>query len=177
MPQLQPKLYRYSDEQAVRHLFRVASSLDSMILGEPQILGQIKSCYNAASDVRTIGTYLNNLLQAAFRTAKRVRSETSIGEYPVSVSSAAVELVRKIFGDLQKSKHSDRGRGKDGGSCHSSPGGNRSRSRFMSPIAAPKPPGNSPRSFAGPPFPSTNCANGFPASDIVHHLDRAHRRH
>jgi glutamyl-tRNA reductase len=100
--QLQPTLYRYADEQAVRHLFRVASSLDSMILGEPQILGQLKSCYTTAVDSRTVGAFLNNLLQSAFRIAKRVRSETSIGEYPVSVSSAAVELVRKIFGDLQK---------------------------------------------------------------------------
>ena len=114
LPQLQPKLYRYSDEQAVRHLFRVASSLDSMILGEPQILGQIKSCFTAASDARTVGTYLNNLLQAAFRTAKRVRTETSIGEYPVSVSSAAVELVRKIFGDLQKTSILIVGAGKMG---------------------------------------------------------------
>jgi glutamyl-tRNA reductase len=102
LQQLRPKLYRYADSQAVRHVFRVASSLDSMILGEPQILGQLKSCYSAAVDAGTVGTYLNSLLQAAFRTAKRVRSETSIGEYSVSVSSAAVELVRKIFGDLQK---------------------------------------------------------------------------
>ncbi len=101
-PQLQPKLYQYRDEQAVRHVFRVASSLDSMVLGEPQILGQLKSCYTTAVDARTVGTSLNSLLQSAFRIAKRVRSETSIGEYPVSVSSAAVELVRKIFGDLQK---------------------------------------------------------------------------
>jgi glutamyl-tRNA reductase len=85
----------------VRHVFRVASSLDSMILGEPQILGQLKSCYTTAVDSQTVGAFLNTLLQSAFRIAKRVRSETSIGEYPVSVSSAAVELVRKIFGDLQ----------------------------------------------------------------------------
>jgi glutamyl-tRNA reductase len=102
LPQLQPTLYRYTDEQAVRHVFRVASSLDSMVLGEPQILGQLKSCYSTAVDARTVGSFLNSLLQSAFRIAKRIRSETSIGEYPVSVSSAAVELVRKIFGDLQK---------------------------------------------------------------------------
>jgi glutamyl-tRNA reductase len=99
---LQTRLYRYSNDQAVRHVFRVAGSLDSMILGEPQILGQIKSCYSAAVAARTIGTYLNGLLQAAFRTAKRVRTETSIGEYPVSAGSAAVELARKIFDDLHK---------------------------------------------------------------------------
>jgi glutamyl-tRNA reductase len=102
LPQLQPKLYRYVDEPAIHHLFRVASSLDSMVLGEPQILGQVKSCYNAAVESRTVGTYLNSLLQSAFRTAKRVRTETAIGEYPVSVSSAAIELVRKVFGDLGK---------------------------------------------------------------------------
>jgi glutamyl-tRNA reductase len=99
---LQSKLYRHSEEPAIRHMFRVASSLDSMILGEPQILGQVKSCYSTAVDARTVGTYLNGLLQASFKTAKRVRTETSIGEYPVSASSAAVELARKIFGDLQK---------------------------------------------------------------------------
>ena len=102
--QLRPKLYRHVETEAVRHVFRVASSLDSMILGEPQILGQLKSCYTAAVEAKTVGAYLNILLQAAFRAAKHVRSETSIGEYPVSVSSAAVELVRKIFGDLRKKK-------------------------------------------------------------------------
>lgn len=102
LPDLQTSLYRYSDEQAIRHVFRVASSLDSMVLGEPQILGQVKTCYGVAVEARTVGTYLNSLLQAAFRVAKRVRSETNIGEYSVSVSSAAVELIRKIFGDLQK---------------------------------------------------------------------------
>jgi glutamyl-tRNA reductase len=99
---LQPRLYRHFDNQAVRHIFRVSSSLDSMILGEPQILGQVKSCYNIAVESQTVGTYLNGLLQSAFKTAKRVRTETSIGEYPVSASSAAVELARKVLGDLQK---------------------------------------------------------------------------
>jgi hypothetical protein len=115
LSQLQPALYRYEDEAAVRHVFRVASSLDSMILGEPQILGQLKSCYAIAVDARTVGAFLNGLLQSAFRIAKRVRSETSIGEYPVSVSSAAVELVRKIFGDLQKNSILIVGAGKWGG--------------------------------------------------------------
>jgi glutamyl-tRNA reductase len=102
LPQLQKNLYAYSDEQAVRHVFRVASSLDSMILGEPQILGQIKSFYTIAVEAGTVGSRLNALLQAAFKAAKRVRSETSIGEYSVSVSSAAVELGRKILGDLRR---------------------------------------------------------------------------
>jgi glutamyl-tRNA reductase len=98
--EIRNKTYRYMGEQVVRHMFRVASSLDSMILGEPQILGQVKSFYGMALDAQTVGLHLNGLLQATFRTAKRVRSETSIGEYSVSVSSAAVELARKIFGDL-----------------------------------------------------------------------------
>ncbi len=102
LSELRHKLYRHNENNAVRHIFRVAGSLDSMILGETQILGQIKSCYSIAVASHTIGTNLNSLLQAAFRVAKRVRSETSIGEYSVSVSSAAVELIRKIFGNFQK---------------------------------------------------------------------------
>jgi glutamyl-tRNA reductase len=97
---LEGKLYQMADDQAVHHVFRVASSLDSMILGEPQILGQMKASYGIAVEARTIGPHLNGMLQSAFRAAKRVRSETTIGEYSVSVSSAAVELARKIFDDL-----------------------------------------------------------------------------
>ncbi len=100
LQRLLPKLYQYIGDQVVRHLFRVAGSLDSMILGEPQILGQVKSSYSLAVASGTIGTFLDSLLQASFRTAKRVRTETNIGEYSVSVSSAAVELARKIFGNL-----------------------------------------------------------------------------
>jgi glutamyl-tRNA reductase len=97
---LDGKLYRHTGEAAVRHVFRVASSLDSLIVGEPQILGQVKSFYGIAQEAGTLGSTLNGLLQAALHTAKRVRTETTIGEYSVSVSSAAVELVRKIFGHL-----------------------------------------------------------------------------
>ena len=97
---LEGKLYQMADDQAIHHVFRVASSLDSMILGEPQILGQMKASYGIAVESRTIGPNLNGVLQSAFRIAKRVRSETTIGEYSVSVSSAAVELARKIFDDL-----------------------------------------------------------------------------
>ncbi len=111
---LSRKLYHHSDEQVVRHVFRVASSLDSMILGEPQILGQLKSFYNLAVNAQTVGGYLNGLLQAAFRAAKRVRSETGIGEYPVSVSSAAVELARKILGNLRNTRILIVGAGKMG---------------------------------------------------------------
>jgi glutamyl-tRNA reductase len=99
-PALSRALYRYTDTAAVHHLFRVASSLDSMIVGEPQILGQVKSFYAVAVDAGTVGPSLNALVQSAIHAAKRVRSETSIGEYSVSVSSAAVELARKIFGRL-----------------------------------------------------------------------------
>ncbi len=98
---LSKSLYRHAENDAVRHIFRVASSLDSMILGEPQILGQVKNSYSVAVEAQTVGACLNSLLQAAFRVAKRVRSETSIGEYSVSISSAAVDLARKIFGDLR----------------------------------------------------------------------------
>jgi glutamyl-tRNA reductase len=112
--ELRQRLYHHSGDQVIRHVFRVAASLDSMILGEPQILGQVKSFYNLAVDAHTIGAYLNSLLQAAFRTAKRVRSETSIGEYSVSVSSAAVELARKILGDLRNKKILIVGAGKMG---------------------------------------------------------------
>jgi glutamyl-tRNA reductase len=99
---LKDKIYHHLDGAAVRHVFRVGSSLDSMILGEPQILGQLKTAYGSATDAETAGAYLNNLMQAAFRVAKRVRTETSVGQYSVSVSSAAVELAGKILGDLRR---------------------------------------------------------------------------
>ncbi len=101
---LKAHLYRHMGRQAVQHVFRVSSSLDSMVLGEAQILGQVKSFYGIASDAATVGYYLNNLMQAAFHTAKRVRAETSIGEFSVSVSSAAVELALKIFGELKNKR-------------------------------------------------------------------------
>ncbi|HAA02355.1 MAG TPA: glutamyl-tRNA reductase, partial [Syntrophobacteraceae bacterium] len=98
--QLDEYLYVYEDQEAVRHLFRVASSLDSMVVGEPQILGQIKAAYREATQQRTAGVILNRLLHKAFSVAKRVRTETHIGSHAVSISYAAVELARKIFGDL-----------------------------------------------------------------------------
>ena len=94
------KLYTYTAGEAVRHVFRVASSLDSMVVGEPQILGQVKTAYSIAQAREATGIILNNLLEQAFHVAKRVRSETGIANSAVSVSSAAVELARKIFGDL-----------------------------------------------------------------------------
>jgi len=97
-------LYVYCDEDAVRHLFRVASSLDSLVMGETQILGQVKDAYRLSLETNSTGAVMNRLLHRAFRTAKRVRSETAIAVNPVSVSFAAVELARKIFGSLAGKK-------------------------------------------------------------------------
>jgi glutamyl-tRNA reductase len=98
---LAPHLYEYRQENAVRHLFRVACSLDSMVIGEPQILGQVKSSYLAARSAGAIRGHLDKVLQRAFVVAKRVRSETQIGSSAVSIASVAVELARKIFGSLE----------------------------------------------------------------------------
>ena len=95
-----PHVYRYEGREAIHHLFRVASSLDSMVVGEPQILGQLKVAYTAAKDAGAVCGWLDGLLTRAFGVAKRVRSETGIGQMAVSVSYAAVELARKIFGSL-----------------------------------------------------------------------------
>lgn len=97
---LQLHLYEYRDDEAVRHLFRVASSLDSMVVGEPQILGQVKESYSAARSVGAVGAELERLLQSTFAAAKRVRRETQIGASSVSIASVAVDLARKIFGSL-----------------------------------------------------------------------------
>jgi glutamyl-tRNA reductase len=99
---LQPHLYLFEEADAIRHLFRVAASLDSMVVGEPQILGQLKQAYGQARDSGYIGTYLETVLTRAFRVAKRVRTETEIGQSAVSVGYAAVELAREIFGSLQR---------------------------------------------------------------------------
>ena len=93
-------LYHLHSREAVRHMFRVASSLDSMVVGEPQILGQLKAAYAAAKAEGSVGGTLESVLTRAFNVAKRVRSETGIGQMAVSVSYAAVELARKIFGSL-----------------------------------------------------------------------------
>jgi glutamyl-tRNA reductase len=98
---LDSHLYQRQDQEAVRHLFRVASSLDSMIVGEPQILGQVKEAYATARSVGAIHSQLDALLTRAFAVAKRVRTETAVGNSAVSVASVAVELAKKIFGSLQ----------------------------------------------------------------------------
>jgi glutamyl-tRNA reductase len=99
---IEPHLYEYRDEEVVRHLFRVASSLDSMVVGEPQILGQVKESYFAARSVGAVRTHLERLLQRSFAVAKRIRNETEIGASAVSVASVAVELAQKIFGSLEQ---------------------------------------------------------------------------
>lgn len=96
-----PFFYRYLNRDAVSHLFRVASSLDSMVIGEPQILGQIKSAYIAAKEAGAIKGQLGVIVSNALRTARKVRNETGIGQLTVSTSYIAVELARKIFGDLR----------------------------------------------------------------------------
>ncbi len=98
----EPHLYFFRQREAVKHLFRVASGLDSMVLGEPQILGQLKEAYRRAAERRATGVILNRLLHKTFSVAKRIRSETGIGSHAVSVSYAAVELAKKIFGELKE---------------------------------------------------------------------------
>jgi glutamyl-tRNA reductase len=97
---LEQHLYSYHGEEAIRHAFRVSSSLDSMVVGEPQILGQIKTAYGYAAEYRSSGIILNRFLHKAFSVAKRVRTETRIASSAVSVAFAAVELAKKIFDDL-----------------------------------------------------------------------------
>lgn len=99
---LAPYIYRFTDQEVVRHLFRVASGLDSMVLGEPQILGQIKNSYDQARVSKTLTSILDRLFQHSFSVAKRVRTDTEIGANPVSVAFAAVNLSKQIFGDLRK---------------------------------------------------------------------------
>ena len=96
-----PHLYRLEGEAAVRHAFRVAASLDSMVMGEPQILGQVKDAYEVAEKAGSLGSVLNALRNRSVAAAKRARTETAIGRNAVSVSHVAVELARKIFGDLR----------------------------------------------------------------------------
>src|SRR6266478_1063696 len=96
----EPHLYEYREGEAVRHLFRVTSSLDSMVVGEPQILGQVKEAYATARAVGAVHSQLDLLLTRAFAVAKRVRNETAVGSSAVSVASVAVELAKKIFGAL-----------------------------------------------------------------------------
>ena len=101
---LAPHVYEYREREAVRHLFRVASSLDSMVVGEPQILGQVKEAYTVAKSVGAVQSGLEKLLLNTFNVAKKVRNETEIGGSSVSIASIAVDLAEKIFGSLEKKK-------------------------------------------------------------------------
>jgi glutamyl-tRNA reductase len=107
--------YAHSHDRAISHLFRVASSLDSLVVGEPQIVGQVKSAFAVAREVGGAGPLLNRTFNQALRTAKRVRTETAIAENAVSVSYAAVELARKVFGDIRNRSVLVIGAGKMGG--------------------------------------------------------------
>ncbi len=100
--EIAPYVYSHPDRLAVRHMLRVASGLDSLVLGEPQILGQMKQAYTAASNAGTVGFMLNRLFQHTFSVAKQVRTDTAIGASPVSVAFAAVSLARQIFSDLSR---------------------------------------------------------------------------
>lgn len=99
--ELAPHIYNHRDKDAVRHLFRMAASLDSMVVGEPQILGQVKEAFAVARTAGTVSGQLEHLLQSAFAAAKKARSETGIGSNTVSIASVAVDMARKIFGSLQ----------------------------------------------------------------------------
>jgi len=101
-PLFAPHLYMHTDRDAVRHLFKVSSGLDSMVLGEPQILGQVKQAFQIACDGGSAGRMLGRLFQHTFSVAKQVRTDTAIGSSPVSVAFAAVSLARQIFSDLSK---------------------------------------------------------------------------
>jgi glutamyl-tRNA reductase len=100
---ISPYLYHYQGGEAIRHLFRVACGLDSMVLGEPQILGQLKDAYSQSLNASTLGKSLGRLFQHAFAVAKQVRTDTAIGNSPVSVAFAAVSLAKQIFSDLAES--------------------------------------------------------------------------
>src|SRR6201984_3850084 len=99
---LSPALYHHYDREAVRHLFRVAAGLDSMMLGEAEILGQVREAYRVAHEQGATGPVLNRLFQSALEVGKRVRAETELGARPMSVASAGVKLAERIFGKLQE---------------------------------------------------------------------------
>lgn len=101
---LEPHIYLHGRDDAVRHAFRVASGLDSMVLGEPQILGQMKDAVRAADEAGALGTLLHQLFQRTFSVAKEVRSTTAIGAHSVSLAAAAVRLAERVFGDLHQSR-------------------------------------------------------------------------
>jgi glutamyl-tRNA reductase len=103
---LRDHMYALHNEDACKHLFCVASGLDSLVVGEPEILGQVKDAYRIAGFHNTTGFFLNKIFHKTFNVAKKIRTETKIGYNPLSISSMAIELARKIFADLNKIKYS-----------------------------------------------------------------------
>lgn len=101
---ISPYLYHHSDTKAVHHLMRVAAGLDSMVVGEPQILSQLKTAYEMAQTYGSLGRHLQRLFQKTFMVAKMVRTQTAVGQYPVSVAYSAVKLARQIFSDIKKAR-------------------------------------------------------------------------
>jgi glutamyl-tRNA reductase len=102
LAELEPALYDHEDREALRHIFRVAASLDALVVGEAQIGGQVKEAYSVATRVHTVGPLLSRCIHRAFAAAKRIRHETEIARHPVSVSSVAADLAARIFGDLEQ---------------------------------------------------------------------------
>ncbi len=96
------QMYQFHGDEAIRHIFAVASSLDSLIIGEPQVLGQVKDSHRLAKENGMVGSEMDALLQAAYATAKRVRTETKIGEGPVSIASATIQIAKNLHGDLSR---------------------------------------------------------------------------
>ena len=111
---LAPHVVIYRGPEAADHLFRVAAGLDSLVVGEPQILGQVKDAFATASGLKSTGALTNRLFTTAFSVGKRVRSETGLGEGAVSVSYAAIALAKKIFGELDGPQRADSRRRRDG---------------------------------------------------------------
>lgn len=104
LQELNTSIYQYHDKDALRHLMRVASGLDSMVLGEPQIFGQVKVAYQHAQQAGTMGQHLDRVFQQTFAAVKRVRTETAIGANPVSIGFAAVQLAKQIFSDFEQAQ-------------------------------------------------------------------------
>jgi len=102
--EIESQLYIYKNEEAVRHIFRVTSSLDSLMVGEPQVVGQVKDAHRFGVEAGSVGPELERIFQAAYGTAKRVRSETAVGERPVSIASVAVQIAKELHGDLSRCK-------------------------------------------------------------------------
>ncbi len=110
---LNPSMYHHYDHDAVRHLFRVSAGLESMLLGEAEILGQVREAYLRAHEGHVTGPVLNRLFQAALEIGKRVRAETELGTRPMGVASAGIKLAERIFGKLNDRNGAGVGRGND----------------------------------------------------------------